>query len=58
MKVHHPFLPYLSLFIISPLIIYPLHWFGHWVFQASKGCTLPCGKKELKAHRVKVDGKS
>jgi hypothetical protein len=57
MQVHHPFLSYLSLFIIFPLI-YPLHWFEHWVFQASKGCTLPCGKKGLKAQRVKVAGKS
>jgi hypothetical protein len=57
MKGHHPFLPYLSLFIIFPLI-YPLHLFGHWIFQASKGCTLPCGKKGLKDHRVKVAGKS
>jgi hypothetical protein len=57
MKVQCPFLPYLPLFIIIPLI-YPLHWFGHWVCQASKGCTLPCGKKGLKAKRVKVVGKS
>jgi hypothetical protein len=42
MKYHRPFLPYLPLFIIIPLI-FPLHWFGHWVFQASKGCAFPCG---------------
>jgi hypothetical protein len=36
MKGHHPFPPYLSLFIIFPLI-YPLHWFEHWVCKASKG---------------------
>jgi hypothetical protein len=56
MKGHHPFLPYLPLFIIIPLI-YPLHLFEHWVFQASKGCTLPYGKKGLKAQRVKVASK-
>jgi hypothetical protein len=36
MKGHLPFPAYLSLFIIFPLI-HPLHWFEHWVFQASKG---------------------
>jgi hypothetical protein len=39
MKGHRPFPPYLSLFIIFPLI-YPLHWFRHWVFQAIKGLYL------------------
>jgi hypothetical protein len=29
----------------------------HWVGQIFKGCTLPCGKKGLKAQRVKVAGK-
>jgi hypothetical protein len=53
MKGHFLFLPYLPLLIIIPLI-FPLHWFGHWVCQASKGCTLPCEKKGLKARRVKV----
>jgi hypothetical protein len=57
MEGHHPFLPYLPLFIIFPLI-FPLPWFGHWFYQASKGCTLPCRKKVLKAQRVKVAGKS
>jgi len=56
MKGLYPLLPYLPLFIIIPLI-YPLHWFGHWVCQASKGCTFPCGKKGLKAQREKVAGK-
>jgi hypothetical protein len=39
MKGHRPFPPYLSLFIFFPLI-HPLHWFGHWVCQASKGLYL------------------
>jgi hypothetical protein len=39
MKVHCPLPPYLSLFITFPLI-YPLHWFRHWVFQDSKGLYL------------------
>jgi hypothetical protein len=66
MKGHRPFLPYLSLFIIFPLI-YPLHWFGHWVCQASKGLYLslweegakgPEGKsswKKLKAKRSNLE---
>jgi hypothetical protein len=29
----------------------------HWVGQIFKGCTLPCGKKGLKAQGVKVVGK-
>jgi hypothetical protein len=64
MKGHRPFPPYLSLFIIFPLI-HPLHWFGHWVCQASKGLYLalweegakgPEGKsswKKIKAKRTK-----
>jgi len=32
---HRTFPPYLSLSIIFPLI-HPLHWFGHWVCQASQ----------------------
>jgi hypothetical protein len=56
MKGHRPFPPYLPLFIFSRSSI-PLHWSGHWVGQISKGCTLPCGKKGLKAQRVKVAGK-
>jgi hypothetical protein len=36
MKGHRPFPPYIPLFILFPLI-YPIHWFDHWVFQASKG---------------------
>jgi hypothetical protein len=50
MKVHRPFPPYLSLFIIFPLI-YPLHWFGHYVFQDIKGLYLALweeGDKGLK----------
>jgi hypothetical protein len=56
MKGHRPFPQYLSLFIIFPLI-FPLHWFGHWVSKLEKGCTLPYGKKGIKAKKVKVDGK-
>jgi hypothetical protein len=47
MKGHHPFPPYLSLFIGSGIVF----------SKVAKGCTLPCGKKEIKAQRVKVDGK-
>jgi hypothetical protein len=39
MKGHRPFPPYLSHFIIFPLI-YPLNWSRHWVCQASKGLFL------------------
>jgi hypothetical protein len=64
MKGHRPFPPYLPLFIIFPLI-HPLHWFGHWVCQASKGLYLtlweegakgPKGKSSLqkiKSKRIK-----
>jgi hypothetical protein len=64
MKGHHPFPPYLPLFIFFPLI-HPIHWFGHWVFQASKGLYLtlweegakgPEGKsswKKIKSKRMK-----
>jgi hypothetical protein len=38
-KGHHPFPPYLSLFIIFALI-HTLHSFGHWAFQDSKGLYL------------------
>jgi hypothetical protein len=63
-KGHRPFPPYLSLFIIFPLI-HPLHRFGHWVCQASKGLYLtlweegakgPKGKsswQKIKAKRTK-----
>jgi hypothetical protein len=66
MKGHHPFPPYLSLSIIFPLI-YPLHWFKHWVFQDSKGlylalweegATCPKGKsswQKIKAKRSKLE---
>jgi hypothetical protein len=57
MKYHHPFLPYLPLFITVPFI-FPLPWFRHWVFQASRGFNMPCGKKGIKAQRVKVAEKS
>jgi hypothetical protein len=39
MKGHRLFPPYLPLFILFPLI-HPIHWFGHWVCQASKGLYL------------------
>jgi hypothetical protein len=64
MKGHCPFPPYLTLFIYFPLI-HPIHWSGHWVFQANKGLYLtfweeedkgPKGKsslKKLKAKRMK-----
>jgi hypothetical protein len=54
MKGHRPFVttfhPYSS--------HVPLPLFGHWVRHTRKGCTLPCGKKGLKAQRVRVAGKS
>jgi hypothetical protein len=52
LRSHHTY--HLSSFSRSSI---PLDWFGHWVGQISKGCTLPCGKKGLKAQRVKVAGK-
>jgi hypothetical protein len=64
MKGHRPFPPYLPLFIFFPLI-HPIHWFGHWVCQASKGLYLtlweegakgPEGKsswQKIKAKRTK-----
>jgi hypothetical protein len=52
MKGHSPFPPYLSLFIIFPLI-YPLHWFGHWVFQASKWLYLTLWEEGAKGPEVK-----
>jgi hypothetical protein len=56
MKSHHPSLhtyhfPYL--FLPSP---YPC--LGIRIGYARKGCDLPCGKKGIKAQRVKVHGKS
>jgi hypothetical protein len=56
MKGHRPFPPYLPLFIFFPLI-HPIHWFGIGFAKLAKGCTLPCGKKGLKAQRVKIAGK-
>jgi hypothetical protein len=57
MKGHHPFLPYLSLFIIS-LSSFPYIGLGIGFSKLVKGCTLPYGKKGLKVKRVKVAGKS
>jgi hypothetical protein len=47
MKGHRPFPPYLLLFIIFPLI-YPLHWFEHWVCQARKGLYLALWEERAK----------
>jgi hypothetical protein len=52
---HFGVVPTLSIFI--PLIS-PYLCLGIGIFHTRKGCTLPCGKKGLKAHRVKVIGKS
>jgi hypothetical protein len=64
MKSHRLFPPYLPLFIFFPLI-HPIHGFGHWVCQASKGLYLtlweegakgPEGKsswQKIKAKRMK-----
>jgi hypothetical protein len=57
MKGHRPFLPYLPFFHHYPSHI-PLPLFGNWVCHTRKGCALPCGKKGLKAQRVKVASKS
>jgi hypothetical protein len=57
MKGHRPFPPYLPLSIFIPLIS-PYLCLGIGIFHTRKGCTLPCGKKGLKAQRVKVAGKS
>jgi hypothetical protein len=58
MKGHHPLPPYLPLSIFISLIS-PYLCSGIGIFHTSKGqCTLPCGKKGLKAQRVKVVGKS
>jgi hypothetical protein len=46
--------------VISPLFhlasrsSFPLHLSGHWVDQSFEGCTLPRGKKGLKAQKVKA----
>jgi hypothetical protein len=61
MKGHCPFPPYLSLFDIFPLI-YPLDWFGHWVFQASKWFYLALWEEgdkgqEGKSSRQKIKSK-
>jgi hypothetical protein len=64
MKGHRPFPPYLPLFMFFPLI-HPIHWFEHWVCQASKrlyltlweeGAKGPGGKsswQNIKAKRTK-----
>ena len=56
LKSHRPSLPYLplSIFIhsISPFFL------GIGIGYTRRGCTLPRGKKGLKAQRVKVVGKS
>jgi hypothetical protein len=57
MKGHRPFPPYLPLSIFIPLI-FPYLCSGIGICHTRKGCTLPCGKKGLKAQRVKVAGKS
>jgi hypothetical protein len=53
MKGHRPFPLYLSIFIFFPLI-HPLHWFGHWIFQASKGLYLTLWEEGAKV----LEGKS
>jgi hypothetical protein len=53
MKGHRPFLPYLSLFIIFPLI-FSLHWFGHWVCQASKRLYLALWEEGAKGREGKA----
>jgi hypothetical protein len=56
MKGHLPFPPYLSLFIFS---LSSIPYIGSSIrfSKLAKGCTLPCGKRGLKAQRVKVAGK-
>jgi hypothetical protein len=61
MKGHRPFPPYLPLFIFFPLI-HPIHWFGHWVCQASKGLYLTLWEEgakgpEGKSSRQKIKAK-
>jgi hypothetical protein len=56
MKGHHPFPPYLPLFIFSPLI-HPIHWFGHWVFQARKGLYLTLWEEGAKGPEGKSSWK-
>ena len=53
MKGHCPFPPYLPLSIFIPLIS-PYLCLGIGIGHAMKGCTLPCGKKGLKAQRVLI----
>jgi hypothetical protein len=55
-EVHRLFPPYLQLSIFIPLI-FPYICSGIGIGQTRKGCTLPYGKKELKAQRIKVAGK-
>jgi hypothetical protein len=54
LKSHHPLPSYLPLSILLSCSSIPLHWSGHWVGQSFKGCTLPCGKKGLKAQKGKA----
>jgi hypothetical protein len=56
-KGNRSFPPYLPLSIFIPLIS-PYLYSGIGIGHTRKGCTLPCGKKGLKAQRVKVAGKS
>jgi hypothetical protein len=56
MKGHCPFPPYLPYSNFIPLI-FPYLCSGIGICHTRKGCTLPCGKKGLKAQRVKVVGK-
>jgi hypothetical protein len=49
-------------FILTTFHLYSFHLpypcLGIGIGYTRKGCTLPCGKKGLKAQRVKVAGKS
>jgi hypothetical protein len=56
MKGHRPFPPYLSLFIIFPLI-HPMHWFGLWVCQGSKGLYLALWEEGAKGLEAKISWK-
>jgi hypothetical protein len=57
MKGHRPFPPYLPLSNFIPLIS-PYLCSDIGIYHTRKGCTFPCGKKGLKAQRIKVAGKS
>jgi hypothetical protein len=43
----------LPLFHLASLSSIPLHFSMHWVGQSFKVFTLPCGKKGIKAQKVK-----